>query len=180
MRTITQIAVTDIDTLALCNDGSLFRWTGYDKGWVQLPPIPQPDNAQSVTPQPLNESQGIAKSLVTDDFVRDYAGKTAEQARAMTPESIAKLQDVDHDGGGMYGDFLRHGYTEYTPTEWPEGAMWWAVDMEGTAYFYAIEPEYINERGTFESGGYRMFPADKNYPKFTIKDWRTSKRKRPV
>jgi len=29
-------------TVALCNDGAILKFWSLDKGWIQLPPIPQP------------------------------------------------------------------------------------------------------------------------------------------
>jgi photosystem II stability/assembly factor-like uncharacterized protein len=42
VRKPVQIAVSDDTVYALCDDGTVFRYTGGFTGWTQLPLVPQP------------------------------------------------------------------------------------------------------------------------------------------
>lgn len=39
--------------LALCSDGTLWRWRGYERGWSAIPP---PPDGNSALPQPSREA----------------------------------------------------------------------------------------------------------------------------
>lgn len=66
MRKIIQIAAAHNGTDALCDDGTVWSYSSEaQQGWLQLPPIPQPNN---LAPE-LDEAQIQAGMDLIDHFV---------------------------------------------------------------------------------------------------------------
>lgn len=178
MRKIIQIVVPGDNSgiIALSDDGKIFCFSvDKDAVWYEFPPLPEPEK-QNLKPELIDEKcegcqcdlydigskplnyrlDGDSNWLCIDCFSGILI---AFESPVETPISITLTNN------------------EYTPTEWPEGALWWAVDENQSAWFYSGEVEQSNTTWYSISGS--TTDKDANYPDGKIPDWRTSKRKRP-